>query len=190
MKHSLRLTAAAIVMAAMLSACGDDEPTAPTETTVAPTPSSTATLPDASTDEVEVASDLFGQLVGVRVGEHEGFDRVVLEFAKDVPGYSIKYVELPVTEDGSGEPIDLPDADFAVQIVMTPASAFDMDAGVATYKGPKIVTNGKTAEITSVVDSGDFEAVLSWAVGLRNKVPFKVTTLKDPARLVVDFQTG
>lgn len=190
MKHSLRLTAAAIAMVAMLSGCGDDEPAAPAETTVAPSPTPTASLPGASTGEVTESSDLFGQLVGVRVGDHDGFDRVVLEFAKDVPGYSIKYVELPVTEDGSGDPIDLPDADFAVQIVMTPASGFDMDAGVATYKGPKSLTNDKMAEVTSVVDSGDFEAVLSWAVGLRHEVPFKVTTLANPARLVVDFQTS
>lgn len=190
MKHSLRLTAAAIAMAALLSACGDDEPTEPAATTAAPSSTPTATLPGASTDEVKEESELFGQLVGVRVGEHEGFDRVVLEFAKDVPGYSIKYVKLPVTEDGSGEPVDLPDADFAVQIVMTPASGFDMDAGVATYKGPKTVTNDKTAEITSVVDSGDFESMLSWAVGLRHEVPFKVTKLSNPARLVVDFQAS
>lgn len=190
MKNSLRLTAAAIAIAAMLSACGDDEPTAPAETTAAPSATPTETLPGASTDEVKESSDLFGQLVGVRVGEHGGFDRVVLEFAKDVPGYSIKYVELPVTEDGSGEPVDLPGADFAVQIVMTPASGFDMDAGVATYTGPKSVTNDKTAEVTSVADSGDFESVLSWVVGLHHEVPFKVTKLDSPARLVVDFQTS
>ncbi|GAA3526340.1 hypothetical protein GCM10022234_24490 [Aeromicrobium panaciterrae] len=190
MKRSLRLAAATIVMAAALSACGDDEPAAPVEVTSAPTPTSTATLTGASTDEVNEASDLFGQLVGVRVGDHPGFDRVVLEFAKDVPGYSIKYVELPVTEDGSGEPVDLPGADFAVQIVMTPASGFDMEAGKATYTGPKTVSSDKTAEITGVVDSGDFESLLSWAVGLRHEVPFKVTKLSNPARLVVDFQTS
>lgn len=188
MTNSLRLAAAAIAMTAVLSACGDSEPSAPTTTTSAPTP--TATEPTGfGTEEVSEESEDFGQLVDARVGDHSGFDRVVLEFADAVPGYSVKYVELPVFEDGSGEPIDLPDSEAAVQIVLTPASGFDMEAGEETYTGPQTVTNDKTVEIAALVSSGDFESVLSWAVGLRNEVPFKVTTLDDPARLVIDFQT-
>jgi hypothetical protein len=38
------------------------------------------------------------------------------------------------------------------------------------------------------VRTGDFEAVLSWAVGLGDRVDFRVGTLDDPARLVVDFR--
>ena len=190
MKKSLRLATGAIAMAALLSACGDDIPSAPIETTAAPTPSATETPSDFSTDEVSEESEDFGQLVAVRVGAHEGFDRVVLEFSESVPGYTVKYVELPVLADGSGDEVDLPDAETAVQIVLTPSSGFDMEAGEETYTGPNTVTNDNTNEITGVVSAGDFEAVLSWAVGLRNEVPFKVTTLDNPARLVVDFQTG
>lgn len=187
MRMSLRLTTAAIAMAALLSACGDDSPSGPISTTTAPSP--TATAGDFTTDEVSEESEDFGQLVDVRVGEHPGFDRVVLEFADDVPGYTVKYVELPVLADGSGEPIELPGAETAVQIVLTPASGWDMEAGEETYTGPSSVTNDKTTAITGVVSSGDFEAVLSWAVGLRSDVPFKVTKLDNPARLVVDFKT-
>lgn len=191
MKNSLRLAAAAIAMAALLSACGDDEPAEPETTTAAPTPSaSESEAAGFGTSEISEESDAFGQLVDVRVGVHDGFDRVVLEFADDVPGYTVKYVELPVLEDGSGDEVDLPDAEAAVQIALTPASGFDMDAGEPTYTGPRIVTNDTSAEVTSAVSTGDFEAVLSWAVGLRNEVPFKVTTLDSPARLVVDFQTS
>lgn len=189
MRHSLRLATAAIAMAALLSACGDDVPTdEPTTTTTAPTP--TATLAGADTAEVSEESDSFGQLTAVRVGHHTGFDRVVLEFADEVPGYTVKYVELPVIEDGSGEDVGLPDADAAVQITLTPASGFDMEKGEETYKGPDSVTDDKTTEITAVVSAGDFESLLSWAVGLRHEVPFKVTKLGDPARLVIDFQTN
>ena len=191
MKSIPRLAAAAVVTAALLSACGDDAPSdEPTTTTSAPSPTPSATLEGASTDEVSEESDAFGQLVAVRVGEHSGFDRVVFEFAEDVPGYTVSYADLPMAEDGSGEPVDLPAADAAVKIVFTPASGFDMDVGKATYKGPKSITNDKTVEITAVADAGDFESVLSWAVGLRHEVPFKVTKLDKPARLVVDFQAG
>ena len=191
MKSILRLAAVAVVMTALLSACGDDAPSdKPTTTTSAPSPTPTPTLEGASTDDVSEESEDFGQLVAVRVGNHPGFDRVVFEFAKDVPGYTVSYVDQPVAEDGSGEPVDLPAADAAVKIVFTPASGFDMDVGKATYKGPKSITNDKTVEITAVADAGDFESVLSWAVGLRHEVPFKVTKLDKPARLVVDFQAG
>lgn len=188
MKSSLRLAAVAVVVATFLTACEEDSPTEPSVTATSPTPSATGTTSDFATDDVSVESDSFGQLTDVRVGHHAGFDRVVLEFGDEVPGYTVKYVDLPVTEDGSGDPVELLDAQFAVQIVLTPASGFDMEAGEETYKGSRMLTNDNTTEITSVASSGDFEAVLSWAVGLRYRTPFKVTTLDNPARLVVDFK--
>ena len=184
-----RTSGVIVVLAALLAACNDDSPPEPVPTTAAPSSSSTDAVPGAALAEVSEPSDSFGQLTDVRVGEHDGFDRVVLEFADAVPGYTVKYVDLPVVEDGSGDPLELPGAEAAVQIILTPASAFDFDAGKSTYKAT-IVENDKTAEIISVVKSGDFESVLSWAVGLRQEVPFKVTKLGNPARLVVDFQTG
>ncbi len=187
MKHPWRSMAAVVLMAGVLAACGDNAP-ADEPTTTPAGPTSAATVPGASTEDVSEESESFGQLVSVRVGEHTGFDRVVFEFADEVPGYTVKYVELPVTEDGSGEEVDLPDADTAVQVTLTPASGFDFESGEKTYKGPKTVTNDKTAEITGVVSAGDFESLLSWAVGLRHEVPFKVTKLESPARLVIDFQ--
>jgi hypothetical protein len=35
---------------------------------------------------------------------------------------------------------------------------------------------------------GDFEAVLNWAVGLSDRVDFRVRTASAPARLIVDFR--
>ncbi len=187
MNTTVRALVAAAAMAAVLSACGDDAPADElTTTATAPTPSATET--GASTDDVSEESESFGQLVDVRVGEHSGFDRVVFEFADEMPGYVVKYVELPVYADGSGEPVDLPKAETAVQVTFTPASGFDMEAGEETYTGPDTVTGAKTAEITGAVSAGDFESLLSWAVGLRHEVPFKVSKLESPARLVIDFQ--
>jgi hypothetical protein len=42
--------------------------------------------------------------------------------------------------------------------------------------------------VREVVRTGDFEAVLSWAVGLDDRVDFRVLTLDGPPRLVVDFR--
>jgi len=147
-------------------------------------------LPGAATTEVGIPSSSFGALTGVRVGHHPGFDRVVFEFASAVPGYTVRYVDLPIFADGSGEPVALPGAAAAVEITFTPASGFDQNATppAATYKGLNSVSSDKTVKITSAVLAGDFEATLSWAVGLRDEVPFLVTKLSGPARLVVDFR--
>ena len=42
--------------------------------------------------------------------------------------------------------------------------------------------------VKEVVRTGDFEAVLTWAIGLEQKVDFRVTTAASPSRLIVDFR--
>jgi hypothetical protein len=56
-----------------------------------------------------------------------------------------------------------------------------------TYTGPdRFVPD--TAQVLELARVGGFEGVLTWAVGLADRVPFRVTTLPDPPRLVVDFR--
>jgi hypothetical protein len=75
---------------------------------------------------------------------------------------------------------------------MAPASGFDLNTaeGVMVYKGPKRIDGSAagTSVVQELVRSGDFEAVLSWAIGLSGKVDFRVGTATSPARLIVDFR--
>ena len=128
----------------------------------------------------------------MQVARHEGYDRVVFTFSNHVPGYQVGYIAKPVKADGSGE--DVPVAgNYVVGVRMDPASGVDLTATSdpkgykETYTGPKRIDAG-TPEVTEVVESGDFEAVLNWAIGTRDKVNFRVLTLDGPARLVVDLQ--
>jgi hypothetical protein len=41
--------------------------------------------------------------------------------------------------------------------------------------------------VTEVVATGDFEGVLSWAIGLRKATVFRVSELTAPPRLVIDI---
>jgi hypothetical protein len=79
-----------------------------------------------------------------------------------------------------------------VLVRMEPASGFDLNTGegVLVYKGPKRIdgTSAGTSVVRQLVRVGDFEAVLSWAIGLTDKVDFRVTTAASPARLIVDFR--
>ena len=92
-------------------------------------------------------------------------------------------------EDGSGNPVDVAGNAF-VAVRMEPASGFDLNSGEGelVYKGPKRLDG--TGVVKEVVRTGDFEAVLSWVVGLDSKVPFRVTTATSPSRLIVDFKNA
>ena len=79
-----------------------------------------------------------------------------------------------------------PERDVVVR--MEPASGFDLNTGEGqlVYKGPKRLP--VTGVVKEAVRTGDFEAVLSWAIGLDGKVPFRVSTASSPSRLIVDFR--
>ncbi|HEX6702165.1 MAG TPA: hypothetical protein VF101_15665 [Gaiellaceae bacterium] len=150
-------------------------------------------LEGADTTPVEGAAEGTGTalLERVAVGRHEGFDRVVFQFENLRPGYKVQYVERPIVEDGSGAPVDV--AGGAVLAVrMEPASGFDLatDEGRLVYKGPRRIegSDAGASIVREVVRSGDFEAVLSWAIGVEEQVDFRVRELDNPARLVVDLR--
>jgi hypothetical protein len=179
------------------SSTGESEPPAAgTTTTTAPTTTAEQTDPLAGAGTSIVVAPSTAKatalLERVAVGHHEGYDRVVFEFRDEgLPGYRIEYVEPPLKEDGSGDPVDISGNAFVV-VRMEPASGFDLNTGEGelVYKGPKRL-EGSSAGATvvkEVVRTGDFEAVLSWAVGLDSKVPFRVTTATSPSRLIVDFK--
>ncbi|SFE04879.1 hypothetical protein SAMN05216574_10224 [Blastococcus tunisiensis] len=128
-------------------------------------------------------------LTDVRVAGQETFDRVVLEFADQVPGYRVQYVEPPITADGSGRTVEIPGEAY-LQITAQPASGVDLsgDQPRPTYDGPARIDPPYGEVITEAVRTGDFEGVLTWTVGLEEQLPYGVVTLQDPPRLVVDVR--
>ena len=118
---------------------------------------------------------------------HDTFDRMVLEFADRVPGYTVGYRPLPAREDASGFDIPLPGAGTYLQMTLIPATAAGWGGGTQTYSGPwSLMSN--TASVTEFRSAGDFEAVLTWVAGVRSQQPFRVLVLDGPPRLVVDVQ--
>ncbi len=189
-----------VAVSAAASGCGGSEQRAEGPAAGANTPSTTTTTAG-GIDELKGAG--MGPVVGqtqaknvallerIGIGRHEGYDRVVFEFRGDLPGYRVEYVEPPLKEDGSGNPVEVGGAGI-VLVRMEPASGFDLNTGegVIVYKGPKRIegSDAGASTVREVVRTGDFEAVLSWAIGLEEKVDFRVTTATSPARLIVDFR--
>lgn len=123
----------------------------------------------------------------IRNAGYDGYEQIVFQFASDIPGYAIRYVEKPIHSDGSGEVVPLA-GNYALEVRMFPASGVDMaNDAQPTYTGPSRITIGRNGVIEAV-RNGDFEAVLHWTIGLSTKAPFRVTTKTAPAQIVIDIR--
>ena len=123
-------------------------------------------------------------LVDVRAGRHPGFDRVVFEFRGGVPDHRIADVSRLV-EDGSGRPVSLAGA-ADLQVVFRGANAHNQDGTPSV--SPRRFSPGLPA-VKEVAQVGDFEAVVSYGIGLDRRRPVAVSTLSGPSRLVIDVST-
>jgi hypothetical protein len=121
-------------------------------------------------------------LVSIRHAQHPGYDRVVIDLRGAKPGYDVRYVSA-VTYDPSGKRVSMPGR-YYLQIALDPASAYTT-SGTHTYSGANRVTTGYPT-LKGFVVNGDFEAVLSVALGLSKKAGFRVMTLSNPTRIVID----
>jgi hypothetical protein len=123
-------------------------------------------------------------LTDVRAGGHTGFDRVVFEFDGAVPEHRVGYVD-QLVQDGSGRPVAVAGA-ADLEVVFRGANAHRQD-GSPTIS-PRRFSTGLTA-VKEVVQAGDFEAVVTYGIGVDRKRPIKVSTLSNPSRLVIDVST-
>jgi len=102
--------------------------------------------------------------------------RVVFSF-RTAPGrVTARYVPTSqLAEDPSGKPVRVAGS-AALVVRFTPASGVDQSGGTFTlvYRGPKRLQPAARGPVQEVVRTGDFEAVLSWAIGLDTRRPFHV----------------
>ena len=178
----------------LLAGCGgsDDEQSATSTATSAATETTPGPLEGASTDRV-VAAPVIEEtalLTDVRSARQEGYDRVVFQFANGTPGYEVGYVERPIVADGSGDEVAVEGA-AVLRVRMEPALDADLtqESAPRTYTGPNRFSPD-TAVVAELVGTGGFEAVLTWAVGIDGERPFRVTTLADPPRIVIDIDSS
>jgi hypothetical protein len=149
-------------------------------TSVARAPSSAAP-PSAA---VTTAAPAVPLLVAVRVGSHRTFDRVVWEFRGGAPTTRvIRYVR-ELRADGSGEPVRIAGSAI-LELTMFQANAHDENTGQSTAPSRVVAGLGNVIE---VVQSGDFEATVSYGVGLARRQAYTLRTLRNPSRVVLDVR--
>jgi hypothetical protein len=118
-------------------------------------------------------------------------DRISFDF-KDAngaePGYLVEYgpAEEAQTEDASGNHIPIDGNAFLV-VRFEPAATADISGAKLerTYPGPRTIKPDGMQWVEQVSKTGDFEAVLTWAIGLSEQRAFKVTS--EPSRLTIEL---
>lgn len=120
-------------------------------------------------------------LVAVRVGRHDGYDRVVFEYAGAVPGYEVSYDQM--NKPGSGKPVQL-DGKQSLKVITRNTT------GVRSgpLQGTSTNWTFTMPSVAQVNPLGSFEGVGQAGIGITTDVPmgFRVFTLTNPGRLVID----
>jgi len=200
-----RLAAIACALLALtLVACGPGAAGSASPSSATPSvglPSQTAGALPTSTPSTEPTDDLGAfncetpiegvgtveraQITDVRVGTHDGYDRVVIEFDEGIPPFALDEATPPLTADPSGMEIDVEGTAFW-SLVLHGGTRVNLD-GSMSYDGRTDITPDFPA-LAELVEAGDFEAVSSWYIGLHEATCARVLTLTDPSRLVIDIQ--
>jgi hypothetical protein len=123
------------------------------------------------------------EVTGIQAAAHAdcGYDRLVLSLHGKMPSYTIRYVS-HVVADPSGQTLSLPGARYLL-ITLRPTDAHQGSGAPTVASG--VVAPGFPALLGYTV-AGDFEGVVTVAVGLRAETGIRVGEL--PGRLYVDFQ--
>ena len=119
----------------------------------------------------------------IRGASHVGYDRVVFEFDGPVPAnFDVSFVP-EIIGDPSGLPVPVI-GQALLGVTFSLANGHDEDGNVFT----DAITTLGLKNVIQVVRSGDFEALLSFGIGLAKQTQFSVFTLTNPSRVVIDIK--
>lgn len=124
-------------------------------------------------------------IVDVRVGAHDGYDRVVFEFEQGTPDLTLAQATPPFTGDASGLPIEV-NGDSFLSLTMRGGSK-QTDEGTSSYNGPTSFDPGFDS-LDALVEGGDFERQSTWYLGLTAESCARLIILDGPPRIVIDIE--
>ncbi|MFC0432024.1 hypothetical protein [Kutzneria buriramensis] len=130
------------------------------------------------------------RLVAVRIGRHDCYDRIVFDVDGPAPvGYTVGYVPM-VYSDAKGDPLPVRGGATLEVVVRAVERGADGSGPVLAGVGDQLYPVSQLASWTSlraIRFAGYFEGQCTFAVGVRDKTPFRVFTMLDPAGRVREF---
>jgi hypothetical protein len=182
----------------LLAACGQEPqggtaPTSPPETpdeTESPTPTD---LPGASCDD-RTGGDArnLPNFVKVEVESEGGVDRVTFQFelnqqnVKQPPYHVVRFQE-ELHTDPEGAPADIEGEAFILVVFGALGVDLSGEEPEVIYTGPKEFTPG-FGTVQEVEELGDFEATISWGIGLAAEQCFVLDA--GPDHLTLEFPSA
>ena len=131
----------------------------------------------------------------IRTGSHPCFERIVIELegrdadlAPIVPGYWVRYADGPLTLGQTDDQfVELAgDADLLITVNAW-MTFIEGEGQLVGYNGPTDIVPANVSAIEELRLLDNSEGVHTWAVGLDRQRDFRVETLADPTRIVVDI---
>lgn len=165
---------------------GAADPADPATEAAAGPPFPANTRPD--TAEPTGEGETFLSVTDVRVGAHDGYDRVVFDLdgtGSGRPGWRVEYVD-QASDDGSGHAVQV-DGDAILRVSLS-GTATPTDSGVEEFSGDRIEPED-TESVDEIVYRYWFEGYTTAFLGVdEGERPFRVFLLENPTRVVVDVQ--
>lgn len=164
--------------------------TASSSPTAGPTTAAPCAKPPFTATTARDTEDGTGAILGLAKADASPqpcYDRVVFRLGSKsagAPGWRVEYVSQP-TSDGSGNPVAVNGPAY-LQVLITNVGYPD-DTGVPDPAVKRFTPSG-TKKVREVVLDGVFEGQYTAYIGISAKLPFKVTRLSNPARVVVDVR--
>lgn len=181
----------ALAALALMASCGSPQvasssptPQSSPSSSSAPSPTTSAapspTIPAGfAFQDFSGGSAAGSDVVSVTIGQHPGYDRIVIQFASDIPSYSAtRQANSTFTRSPKGDQVSL-QGSAGVLIVIHSVTNW------TSYSGPTSFQPGypylREAQMVE-----NFEGYQQWALGVQGPPALRVLTLTNPSRLVVD----
>jgi len=140
------------------------------------------TQPDEGQSESPMVS-----VTNVRVGRHNGFDRVVFDIGgQGLAGWNVRYVD-EARAAGSGFPIEVEGGAVLSVSLNNISLPPDAPAGIEPYDGPERIRPAGQGRLIEIVEDTVYEGHHTFFVGVTDTVPFQVRRLESPQRVVLDI---
>ncbi len=123
-------------------------------------------------------------LTAVRTASHDGYERIVFEFADSIPGYRIDYLDPPIHQCGSGDVVEMPGGAW-LSIRLEPANAHTEEGQPTVTERNRTLAYENLKALRLICD---FEAQVEWIAATVAAQPYRTLELRAPARLVVDIR--